>query len=129
MNWLRENWLQLHLAFVPIGTLAATWLLWISGGDGWQWWNNRADMEQMGQMAPLGAAVYGSLILVIEGVVRMFWALSRILDDIEKRRQQRQEALKEGREELIRELVEQNVQLPPEILAEVKDHPNEPPKS
>ena len=71
-------------------------------------------MEQMGQMAPLGAAVYGSFMLVIEGVLRMFWALSRILKDIEKWRQ-------EGRQQVIRKLQEQKVDVPPEILRELED--------
>ena len=71
-------------------------------------------MEQMGQMAPLGAAVYGSLILMIEGVVRMFWALSRIFKDIEKWRQ-------EGRDEVIRKLLENKVDIPPDILKELED--------
>ena len=99
-----------------------TWLLWISGGDGWQWWSSRDSSGQMGQIVPLGAVVYGSIIFVIERVGRMFWALAQRQKDIEKGR-------KEGRERLIRQLVEQDVPLPPEILAEVKDRPNEPPKS
>ncbi len=82
-------------------------------------------MEQMGQMAPLGAAIYGSLILVIEGIGRMFWTLSHILKDIEK---WRQEGRQEGREELIRELVEQSVNLPPEIIKEIDASSNERPR-
>ena len=122
MKRLEENWLQLHLALAPLGTLLVTWLLWISGGDGWQWWSSRDSSGQMGQIVPLGAVVYGSIIFVIERVGRMFWALAQRQKDIEKGRQ-------EGRERLIRQLVEQDVPLPPEILAEVKDRPNEPPKS
>ncbi len=66
----------------------------------------------MSQIVPLGAAVYGSFILVLEGEGRMFWAIAQREKDIEKGRQ-------EGRAELIRQLVEQNVDLPPEILNEV----------
>ena len=114
MKWLEENWLQLHLALAPLGTLVVTWLLWLSAGDGWQWWNNRADMEQMGQIVPWGAVVYGSIIFVIERLGRMFWALAQREKDIEKGRQQ-------GREEVIKKLREKNVDIPPEILKELED--------
>ena len=80
----------------------------------------------MGQIVPLGAVVYGSLIFAIERLGRMFWALAQRRKDIERGRE---EGRQEGRERLIRQLVEQDVPLPPEILAEVKDRPNEPPKS
>ena len=126
MKWLEENWLQLHLALAPLGTLLVTWLLWISGGDGWQWWSSRDSSGQMGQIVPLGAVVYGSLIFAIERLGRMFWALAQRRKDIERGRE---EGRQEGRERLIRQLVEQDVPLPPEILAEVKDRPNESPKS
>lgn len=125
MKWLEENWLQLHLALAPLGTLAVTWLVWLSGGGDWQWWSNRGHMEQMGQIVPLGAVVYGSLILVIERTVRMFWALAQRQKDIERGRQK---GIQEGREKLIRQLVEQNVPLPPQIMDELKDLSDEPPK-
>ena len=126
MKWLEENWLQLHLALAPLGTLVVTWLIWLSGGEGWQWWSSRDSSGQMGQIVPLGAVVYGSIIFVIERAGRMFWALAQRQKDIEKGRK---EGRQEGRERLIRQLVEQDVPLPPEILAEVKDRPNEPAKS
>ena len=134
MEWLRENWLQLHLALAPLGTLAVTWLLWLSGGEGWQWWSSRADMGQIGQMAPLGVLVYGSLILVIERSSRMFWALAQREKDIEKGRQEgraegRQEGRAEGREEVIRTLLEQKVEVPPEILRKLRDAGQEPPST
>ena len=80
----------------------------------------------MGQMTPLGAVVYGSLILVIETVGRMFWALAQREKDIEKgriegREEGRQLGRDEGREELIRQLLQHNVDLPPEILRELED--------
>ena len=126
MKWLEENWLQLHLALAPLGTLVVTWLIWLSGGEGWQWWSSRDSSGQMGQIVPLGAVVYGSIIFAIERLGRMFWALAQREKDIERGRQKGRQ---EGRERLIRQLVEQDVPLPPEILAEVKDRPNEPPKS
>lgn len=114
MKWLEENWLQLHLALAPLGTLAVTWLIWLSGGDGWQWWSNRDSAVEMGQIVPLGAVVYGSLIFTIERVGRMFWALAQREKDIEKGRQQ-------GREEVIKKLREKKVDIPPEILRELED--------
>ena len=129
MQWLSENWLQLHLALVPLGTLAVTWLIWLSGGDGWLWWSSRDNSEQMGQIVPLGAVVYGSLIFAIERLGRMFWALAQREKDIERGRQKgreegiekgKEEGIEKGREEVIRELVEQGVDLPPEILQELE---------
>ena len=118
MKWLEENWLQLHLALAPLGTLLVTWLLWISGGDGWQWWSSRDSSGQMGQIVPLGAVVYGSLIFAIERLGRMFWALAQRQKDIEKGRK---EGRQEGRDEVIRKLLEKRVDIPPEILKELKD--------
>ena len=142
MKWLEENWLQLHLALAPLGTLLVTWLLWISGGDGWQWWSSRDSSGQMGQIVPLGAVVYGSLIFAIERLGRMFWALAQRRKDIERGREEgraegrmegreegRQEGFQEGWEKLIQLLEERNFTLPPEILGEFKDRPNEPPNS
>ena len=134
MKWLSENWLQLHLALAPLGTLVTTWLIWLSGGDGWQWWSNRDGAAEMGQIVPLGAVVYGSLIFTIERLGRMFWALAQREKDIERGRQKgRQEGREEGFEEawekLIQLLAEQNVSLSPEALAEIKDRSKEPPKT
>ena len=72
--------------------------------------------------------------MVIERLIRMFWALAQISKDIRKNRQRWKEEYaegfkigwKEGRKELIRELIERNVQLPPEYLKEVEYRPNEP---
>jgi len=114
VKWLEENWLQLHLALAPLGTLVTTWLIWLSGGDGWQWWSNRDSAAEMGQIVPLGAVVYGSLIFAIERLGRMFWALAQREKDIERGRQK-------GREEVIKKLREKNVDIPPEILKELED--------
>ena len=134
MKWLEENWLQLHLALAPLGTLVTTWLIWLSGGDGWQWWSNRDSAAEMGQIVPLGAVVYGSLIFAIERLGRMFWALAQREKDIERGRQKgreegREEGFEEAWEKLIQLLVEQNVSLSPEALAEIKDRSKEPPRT
>ena len=127
MKWLEQNWLQLHLALAPLGTLAVTWLIWLSGGDGWQWWSSRDSSGQMGQIVPLGAVVYGSLIFTIERLGRMFWALAQREKDIEKGRQQGiEKGRQEGRDEVIRKLLEKRVEIPPEILKELEDLDQDP---
>ncbi len=109
----------------PPGALAITWLLRFAAGDGWQWWRSIESLEGMGQVVPLGAAIYGSVIAILEGVVRMFWALAQIAKDIDQwrsegREQGLQEGLergrKEGREEVIRLLEARNIELPEELL-------------
>ena len=121
----------------PPGALAITWLLRLAAGDGWQWWRSIESLEGMGQVVPLGAAIYGSVIAILEGVVRMFWALAQIAKDIDQwrsegREQGLQEGLergleqglergrKEGREEAwqeaIRLLAERNIEPPEEFL-------------
>ena len=88
----------------PLGALAITWLLRFAAGDGWQWWRSIESLEGMGQVVPLGAAIYGSVIAILEGVVRMFWALAQIAKDIDQwrsegREQGLQEGLERGRKE------------------------------
>ena len=152
LNWLRENWLRVHVALVPIGTLAATWLLQFAVGQSWQWWQSSESIAAMGQAIPLGAAIYGSLISILEGIVRMFWALGQIAKDIDKwrsegreqgreqglkeglelarkeREQGRQEGREAGRQEVLKQLAEQNIDLPQELLKEING-PNEPRQS
>ena len=142
LNWLRENWLRVHVALVPIGTLAATWLLRFAVGQAWQWWQSSESIAAMGQTIPLGAALYGSLISILEGIVRMFWALGQIAKDIDKwrsegreqgrvegREEGRQQGREQGRQELLKQLAEQNIELPQELLKEINGHPNEPRQS
>ena len=130
LNWLRENWLRVHVALVPIGTLAATWLLRLAAGQPWQWWQSSESMAAMGQTIPLGAALYGSLISILEGIVRMFWALGQIAKDIEKwRAEGREEGRQQGRQEVLKQLAEQNIELPQELLKEINSHPNDPRQS
>ena len=138
LNWLRENWLRVHVALVPIGTLAATWLLRFAVGQPWQWWQSTESIAAMGQAIPLGAAIYGSLISILEGIVRMFWALGQIAKDIDKWRSEgreqgrvegRQQGREEGRQEILKLLAERNIELPQELLKEINGHPNEPRQS
>ena len=83
----------------PPGALAITWLLRLAAGDGWQWWRSIESLEGMGQVVPLGAAIYGSVIAILEGVVRMFWALAQIAKDIDQWRSEgREQGLQEGLE-------------------------------
>ena len=148
MEWLRDNWLRLHLAISPLGTLIVTWLLLFSVGAG-QWWDNRDNLESAGQITPFGGIIYGSAIFVLEITVRMLWALAQRQKDIDKARLEgeqkgrvegieegRQEGIAEGREEgrqegkaegrqegreqMLRELAERGINLPPEILEDLK---------
>ena len=121
----------------PPGALAITWLLRLAAGDGWQWWRSIESLEGMGQVVPLGAAIYGSVIAILEGVVRMFWALAQIAKDIDQwrsegreqglqeglergrkegREEMREEAREDARQEMIRLLEARNIELPEELL-------------
>ena len=82
--WVSRNWLSYHLAIVPIGTVVATTLLLLSTGSKWQWWSSGQDLILAGQVAPFGAAVYGAVVFLVEGISRMFWALTQRNKDIEK---------------------------------------------
>ena len=140
MEWLRDNWLRLHLAISPLGTLIVTWLLLFSVGAG-QWWDNRDNLESAGQITPFGGIIYGTAIFVLEITVRMLWALAQRQKDIDKARLEgeqkgreegveegRQEGIaegkaegrQEGREQMLRELAERGINLPPEILEDLK---------
>ena len=129
MEWLRDNWLRLHLAISPLGTFGVTWLLLYSVGAE-QWWHSRENLELAGQTVPFGGIIYGSSIFVLEVTVRMFWALAQRQKDIDKARGQgrkegreegREKGLQEGREQVIREMVERGVDLPPEILKDLRE--------
>ena len=124
MEWLRDNWLKAHLAISPLGTLVVTWLLTITVGAE-KWWTDRDTLELTGQIVPLGGIVYGSSILVSEVVVRMLWALAQRQKDIEKGRE---EGRQEGKEQAIRELLERGIELPEDVLKDIKKprQPQEP---
>ena len=145
MDWLRENWLRVHLSISPLGTLGVTWWLTFLVDAG-QWWSSRETLELAGQTVPLGGVVYGSSVFVLEVAVRMLWALAQRKKDMDKARiEGREEGRKEGREEgreegrmegqkegrkegrrqVIREMTKRGVTLPPEIL-ESLDEPEEP---
>ena len=139
---------------VPIGTLAATWLLRFAVGQDWQWWHSGESIEGMGQAIPLGAAIYGSIISIFEGVVRMFWALGQIAKDIDQwrsegreqgraegreqgreegreegrelARKEREAGREEGRQEIIKLLADRNIDLPEGFPTEANGHSGEP---
>ena len=95
---------------------------------------------------PLGAAGYAALIVSIERATRMFWALAQREKDRKRWREEaldegretgielglqqglqegRQQGLQEGREDerarIERELADNGVELPPEILEIIRD--------
>ena len=102
MSGWSEKWKTVHLALAPFGVILVTWLLTLSAGA-WRW-NNRDDLDLAGTLAPLAAAVYGAIVLTIEGGIRVFWALAQIEKD---RKTFRAEGREEGREEGRQELAEQ----------------------
>ena len=114
-GWLSENWLSHHLTLIPLGTLATTWILLGITGAGFNWWSDPQSLLLAGQVAPFGAAIYGSLILPIEiGVRTMFWAIQQVLNQNDKIR-------KDERRRLIQELLNQSVDLPLSLQKEAEE--------
>ena len=72
-------------------------------------------MELTGQVVPLGGILYGSGILVLEVMTRMLWALAQRQKEIDR-------AHRMGREEVLRDLLERGVALPPDVLKGVEEH-------
>ena len=127
MDGLRDNWLRLHLAIAPLGTLGVTWLLALGVGAG-RWWESWNTLELTGQIVPLAGIIYGSAIFVLERTVRMFWALAQRENDIEKgRKQGREEGREEGHEEgreyererIERLLKDSGIEIPPDVAREI----------
>lgn len=122
MEWLRDNWLRMHLVISPLGTLLVSWILVSAFGAG-QWWNDRSSLELTGQVVPLGGVIYGSGILVLEVTVRMLWALVERHRDIERgRKEGRELGREEGREEIIKKLLDSGIELPPGFLKDIREN-------
>lgn len=85
-NWLiqPEGWQVRHFAASPLGAALMTWF-WTGQLQFWQHWNSVAEM------ASLGAISYGVIAVLAEGGFRMFYALSQIGKDREKRRRELEE--------------------------------------
>ncbi len=115
VEWLRDNWLKVHLALTPFGTLVVTWAM-LFAVDAERWWESRTNLELAGQTAPFGGIVYGSAILVLEVTGRMLWALAQRYTDMEKARKEGRE---QGRERILKTLVERGIELPPDLLEEL----------
>ena len=119
MDGLRDNWLRLHLALAPLGTLGVTWLLALGVGAG-RWWENWNTLELTGQIVPLAGIIYGSAIFVLERTFRMFWALAQRENDIEKgRKQGREEGREYERERIERLLKDRGIEIPPDVAREI----------
>ena len=113
-GWLSENWLSHHLTLIPLGTLATTWILLGITGAGFNWWSDPQSLLLAGQVAPFAAAIYGSLILPIEILVRtMFWAIQQVLNQNDKIR-------KDERRRLIQKLLDQD-ELPLSLQKEAEE--------
>ena len=133
MKWLRDNWLKVHLALTPLGTLIVTWAMLLAV-DSERWWESEEALELAGQTVPFGGIVYASSILVLEVTARMLWALAQRYTDMEKARKEgreegredregrqegRQEGREEGREKVLSALAKRGIELPPDILEEL----------
>ena len=86
-NWLvqPEGWQVRHFAASPFGAALMTWF-WTDQSQFWQHWDTVADM------ASLGAISYGIIAVLAEGGFRVFYTLSQIGKDREKRRQELEDA-------------------------------------
>ena len=103
LEWLGNNWLGNHLAFIPIGTWVTTWLLVDITGAPSNWWVEWEALQNMGQAAPFGAATYGAFMLPMEAGVRvMFWAISQFIKDLKEERKR----IREERDEELRKEAE-----------------------
>ena len=112
---LGEQSLNRHLATLPLGTMLTTWTLLAVSGAGTQWWSKSDDLIAAGQAAPFGAALYGSCVLFFDGGVKLvFYALAQRRKEIEKRR-------REGRRQLLQELIENDVELPAHLQKEAEE--------
>ena len=119
VEWLRDNWIKVHLAVTPLGTLVVTWAMLLAVNAG-GWWGSTSALELAGQTVPLGGIVYASSILVLEVTARMLWALAQRYTDMEKARKEgREEGIEEGRERTLMALAERGIELPPDILDEL----------
>ena len=122
MEWLRDNWLRVYLAFSPLGTLLVTWLLLYAVGAG-RWWSSQESLESAGQSAPWGGLIYGTGILFLEVLTRMLWTLATRHRDMEKSRQEgKEEGREEGREEIIKKLLDSGIELPPGFLKDIREN-------
>lgn len=127
VEWLRDNWLKVHLALTPIGTLIVTWVMLLAV-DSERWWESADALELAGQTVPFGGIVYASSILVLEVTARMLWALAQRYTDMEQarkegreegREQGREEGREEGQEKVLSALAKRGIELPPDILEEL----------
>ena len=91
-NWLvqPEGWQVRHFAASPFGAALMTWF-WTNQARFWEHWDTVAEM------ASLGAISYGVIAVLAEGGIRVFYALSQIGKDRERRRRELEEMKAAGR--------------------------------
>ena len=90
-EWLiqPEGWQVRHFAASPFGAALMTWF-WTSQTRFWEHW------DKVAEMASLGAISYGVIAVLVEGGFRLFYALSQIGKDREKRRRELEEVRADG---------------------------------
>lgn len=90
-NWLiqPEGWQVRHFAASPFGAALMTWF-WTRQGRFWEHWDTVAEM------ASLGAISYGIIAVLVEGGFRLFYTLSLIGKDKQRREQELEEVKAAG---------------------------------
>lgn len=84
-----EGWQVRHFAASPFGAALMTWF-WTGQPRFWEHW------DAVAAMASLGAISYGIIAVLAEGGIRVFYTLSLIGRDIERRRRELDEAKAAG---------------------------------
>ena len=87
-DWVNNNWFRNHLAIAPAGTMIVTWILLATTGDAWQWWSDNVHLKTAGQVAPFGAALYGTVMFSVERIARVLVKAFRYDKDTERARKE-----------------------------------------
>ena len=90
-NWLvqPESWQVRHFAASPFGAALMTWF-WTNQARFWEHWDTVAEM------ASLGAISYGIIAVLAEGGFRLFYTLSLIGKDKQRRERELAEIRAKG---------------------------------
>ncbi len=101
---VQAHWLLIHALVAPWGTVIATGILVNldrSAPEAWTFWRYWGDIGAMSSAVSYGAAVYGCAVSGTEVTVRMaFYAIAKILEYQEKRKEERQQKAKERERQL-----------------------------
>ena len=106
----QAHWLLIHALVAPWGTVITAGILVNldkSAPEVWAFWRYWGDIGAMSSAVSYGAAVYGCAVSGTEVTVRMvFYAIAKILEYQDKRKEERQRLEEEAEERRGRELEE-----------------------